>query len=128
MGEVREDLDRNGRGPYPEWFDGLNPQAAAKVAIAVTRIGQGKFSNVRSVGSGVHECKIKFGPGYRVYFGENGESLVILTRRRNEKATAKGHQLRYRDVAGLQDQKEVRRISNGSDPRLQRYNSSAGPP
>ena len=78
MGEVREDLDRNGRGPYPEWFDGLNPQAAAKVAIAVTRIGQGKFSNVRSVGSGVHECKIKFGPGYRVFFGQNGGSLVIL--------------------------------------------------
>jgi putative addiction module killer protein len=55
MGEVREDLDRNGRGPYAECF-----------------------SNVRSVGSGVHECKIKFGSGYRVYFGENGESLVIL--------------------------------------------------
>jgi putative addiction module killer protein len=112
MGAVREDLDRNGRSPYAEWFDGLNAQAAAKVAIAVTRIGQGNFSNVRSVGWGVHECKIKFGPGYRVYFGENGESLAIF----------------YRDVAGLQDQKEVRRISNGSDPRLQRDNSSASPP
>jgi putative addiction module killer protein len=33
---------------------------------------------VRSVGSGVHECKIKFGPGYRVFFGQNGGSLVIL--------------------------------------------------
>jgi putative addiction module killer protein len=70
MAEVREDLDRNGRSPYAEWFDGLNAQAAAKVAIAVTRIGQGNFSNVRSVGSGVHECKINFDPGYRVYFGE----------------------------------------------------------
>lgn len=127
MTEVREYLDRNGRSPYAEWFDGLNAQADAKVAIAVPRIGQGNFSNVRSVGSGVHECKINFGPGYRVYFGENGESLV-LTRRRNEKAAAKGHQRRYRDVAGLQDQKEMRRISNGSDPRLQRYNSSASPP
>jgi putative addiction module killer protein len=124
---VREDLDRNGRGPYPEWFDGLNPQAAAKVAIAVTRIGQGKFSNVRSVGSGVHECKIKFGPGYRVFFGENGESLVILLGGETKKRQ-QGHQRRYRDVAGLQDQKEVRRISNGSDPRLQRDNSSASPP
>jgi putative component of toxin-antitoxin plasmid stabilization module len=57
MAEVREYLDRNGR-PYAEWFDGLNAQADAKVAIAVTRIGQGNFSNVRSVGSGVHECKI----------------------------------------------------------------------
>jgi putative addiction module killer protein len=64
MGEVREDLDRIGRSPYAEWFNGLNAQAAANVAIAVTRIGQGNFSNVRSVGSGVHECKIKFGPAY----------------------------------------------------------------
>jgi putative addiction module killer protein len=76
--EVREDLDRNGRSPYAEWFDRPNAQAAAKVAIAVTRIGQGNFSKVRSVGSGVHECKIKFGPGYRVYFGENGESCESL--------------------------------------------------
>jgi hypothetical protein len=41
MPEVREYLERNGRIPYAEWFDGLNALAAAKVAIAVTRIGQG---------------------------------------------------------------------------------------
>jgi putative addiction module killer protein len=78
MPEVREYLSRSGRSPYAEWFDGLNALAAAKVAIAVTRIGQGNFSNVRSLGSGVHECKINFGPGYRVYFGEDGRSLIIL--------------------------------------------------
>jgi putative addiction module killer protein len=89
MTEVREYLDRNGRSPYAEWFDGLNAQADAKVAIAVTRIGQGNFSNVRSVGSGVHECKINFGPGYRVYFGENGES-VVLTRSAERKSSSKG--------------------------------------
>jgi hypothetical protein len=41
MPEVREYLERNGHSPYAEWFDGLNALAAAKVAIAVTRIGQG---------------------------------------------------------------------------------------
>lgn len=33
---------------------------------------------MKSVGSGVHECRIDFGPGYRVYFGKDGERLVIL--------------------------------------------------
>jgi putative addiction module killer protein len=38
----------------------------------------GNFSNVKGVGSGVLECRIDFGPGYRVYFGKDGEHLVIL--------------------------------------------------
>jgi putative addiction module killer protein len=75
---VREYLDRGGRSPYAKWFDSLNAQAAAKVAIAITRMGQGNFSSLRSVGSGVHECRIDFGPGYRVYFGKDGELVVIL--------------------------------------------------
>jgi putative addiction module killer protein len=39
---------------------------------------QGNYSNVKSVGSGVHECRIDFGPGYRVYFGKDGEHLILL--------------------------------------------------
>ncbi len=78
MIEVREYNDHAGRSPYAAWFDQLNPQAAAKVAVAVTRLALGNFSNVKGVGSGVLECRIAFGPGYRVYFGKDGEQLVIL--------------------------------------------------
>ena len=42
------------------------------------RVGLGNFSNAKSVGAGVYECKINFGPGYRVYFGKEGEQIVIL--------------------------------------------------
>ena len=42
------------------------------------RIGLGNFSNVKGVGSGVFECRVNFGPGYRVYFGKHGERIVIL--------------------------------------------------
>jgi putative addiction module killer protein len=56
----------------------LPAQAAAKVATALTRLAQGNFSNVKGVGSGVFECRIDFGPGYRVYFGKDGERVVIL--------------------------------------------------
>ncbi|MGA3230404.1 MAG: type II toxin-antitoxin system RelE/ParE family toxin, partial [Candidatus Binatus sp.] len=42
------------------------------------RISLGNFSNVEGVGSGVFEYKLDFGPGYRIYFGKDGETLVIL--------------------------------------------------
>jgi putative addiction module killer protein len=78
MIDVREYNDRDGRSPYADWFDRLNAQAAAKVATALTRLADGNFSNVKGIGSGVFELKIDFGPGYRVYFGKDGERLVIL--------------------------------------------------
>jgi putative addiction module killer protein len=75
---VREYLDRQGRSPYKAWFDRLNAQAAAKVATALTRLSLGNMSNVKGVGSGVFELRVDFGPGYRIYFGKDGEHLVIL--------------------------------------------------
>ena len=78
MIDVREYLDAYGRSPYAAWFDNLNAEAAAKIATAVTRISLGNFSNVEGVGSGVFEYKLDFGPGYRIYFGKDGQELVIL--------------------------------------------------
>ncbi|MFZ0659869.1 MAG: type II toxin-antitoxin system RelE/ParE family toxin [Candidatus Binataceae bacterium] len=78
MISVREFLDANGASPYAGWFDSLSAEAAAKVTTAVTRISLGNFSNVKGVGSGVSEYKLDFGPGYRIYFGRDGATLVIL--------------------------------------------------
>src|SRR5258705_9737872 len=78
MVEVREYLDRRGTSPFAAWSDRLNREAAVKVAAALARIQQGNFSNVKGVGAGVHEYRIDFGPGYRIYFGKDGDRLVIL--------------------------------------------------
>jgi len=78
MIDIREYLDPSGRNHYAVWFNRLNPEAAAKVATALTRLAGGNFSNVKGVGAGVFEYKIDFGPGYRIYFGKDGERLVIL--------------------------------------------------
>ena len=75
---VKEYLDPAGRSPYARWFQGLHAPAAAKVATALYRLALGNLSNVKSVGAGVYECKIDFGPGYRVYFGREGERDIIL--------------------------------------------------
>jgi putative addiction module killer protein len=76
--ELQESRDSSGRSPFGRWFDGLNAVAAARVTIALTRLSHGNFSNVEGVGAEVYEFKLDFGPGYRVYFGKDGERLVIL--------------------------------------------------
>jgi len=76
--DVREYLAVDGSNPYRKWFNSLNAHAAAKVAIAVTRMRQGNLSNTKGVGAGLHEYTVDFGPGYRIYFGRDGERLVIL--------------------------------------------------
>lgn len=75
---VLEYLDPKGRSPYAKWFDGLNAEAAAKVAAAIYRLSDGNFSNVKGVSGGVFEKKVDFGPGYRIYFGKDGDTVVIL--------------------------------------------------
>jgi putative addiction module killer protein len=78
MVEIREYLDLTGRSPFRDWFEALNSEAARKVTTALYRVGLGNFSNAKSVGAGVYECRIHFGPGYRVYFGKDGDQIVIL--------------------------------------------------
>lgn len=89
---VRED----GTSPYQVWFDDLDPQAAAKVATAVLRMGMGNTSNVKVVGK-IAECRIDWGPGYRVYIGRDGTELVILlgggTKKRQQKDIAEAEAL-----------------------------------
>jgi putative addiction module killer protein len=78
MIEVREYLEPKGGSPFEDWFAHVDPKAAAKVATALTRLAAGNFSNVKGVGSGVFEYRIDFGPGHRIYFGKDGEQLVIV--------------------------------------------------
>ena len=89
MVTIREYVDPSGRRPFAKWFESLNAQAAAKVTTALIRIEQGNFSNTKGVGAGVYECRIDFGPGYRVYFGKDGDTIVILlaggTKKRQDK-------------------------------------------
>jgi putative addiction module killer protein len=75
---IIEYLSPNGTSPFAAWFNRLDPQAAAKVNVALIRMEMGNLSNVKSVGLGVLEYRIDWGPGYRIYFGRQGDELVIL--------------------------------------------------
>ena len=93
---IRQYVDELGRIPFGEWRAELDDFARAKVTTAVLRLEQGNTSNVKGVGEGVSELKIDFGPGYRVYFGRDGASLVILlgggTKKRQQQDIAKAQE------------------------------------
>jgi putative addiction module killer protein len=70
--------DSDGREPFQIWFDDLDVHAAAKVTAVLKRMAAGNLAEVKSVGSGVSERRIDWGPGYRVYFAREGDRLIIL--------------------------------------------------
>ena len=90
-------MDARGRSPFAEWFDDLDAGAAAKVTVALARIEMGNLSNVKGVGGGVLEYRIDWGPGYRVYLGRDGATLVILlaggTKRRQQRDIAAAQEM-----------------------------------
>jgi putative addiction module killer protein len=75
---LRDYLDEQDRSPFARWMDGLHTPAALKVRTALARLEAGNVSALKSVGGGVHEVRIDFGPGYRVYLGFDGTTLIIL--------------------------------------------------
>lgn len=75
---VIEYLESDGNSPFAKWFRKLDAVAAAKVTTALYRLEQGNVSSLKPVGQGVAEILIDFGPGYRVYLGQDGDALVIL--------------------------------------------------
>jgi len=96
MIELRGYIDEHGHKRFADWFAGLDGAAAARVAIALARMEQGNFSRVTGVGAGVFEYRIDFGPGLRIYFGKDGDSLVILigggTKKRQQDDIAAAHE------------------------------------
>lgn len=78
----------DGRSPFGEWFDALERGVALKVVTYLNRMSSGNFGQCKSLRGGLHECRIDVGPGYRVYFGKEGDRLIILlaggTKRRQQ--------------------------------------------
>jgi putative addiction module killer protein len=76
--EIRQYVTRSGSDPFDRRFQKLDDAVQARVTVALDRLERGNFSAAKSVGTGVSELRLDFGPGYRIYFGRDGESIVIL--------------------------------------------------
>jgi putative addiction module killer protein len=65
--------------PFTDWLNNLRDVMGRKrILTRVSRLQQGNYGDCEPVGDGVSELRMFFGPGYRVYFGENGDDIVIL--------------------------------------------------
>ncbi len=70
---------RDGRLPFDEWLRGLRDENAVARALArIGRVRRGNLGDCKPMGEGVSELRVDYGPGYRVYFGQKGQTLVIL--------------------------------------------------
>ncbi|MGD9851177.1 MAG: type II toxin-antitoxin system RelE/ParE family toxin [Nitrospirales bacterium] len=77
--ELKIFITDDGREPFSEWLASLQDiKARAKVRIRLDRMSLGNFGDCHGVGEGVQELRIDFGPGYRVYFVQEGATIVLL--------------------------------------------------
>lgn len=76
--QIEEYVRADGACPFRDWFDDLDTQAAAKVSTAVLRMELGNLAKVKWLGGGLGECRIDWGPGYRVYLTREGDRLILL--------------------------------------------------
>ncbi|MHC5933431.1 type II toxin-antitoxin system RelE/ParE family toxin [Nostoc sp.] len=77
--EIRSYLSVNGVNPFSEWFDSLRDiRAKAKIRARFDRVEAGNLGDCKSVGDGVFELRIDYGSGYRIYFGQQGSTVIIL--------------------------------------------------
>jgi putative addiction module killer protein len=77
--ELKEYIDENGRSPFREWLLSLKDMhLRARMRIRINRLRLGNFGDCRFLGNGVYELKMDVGLGYRIYFGQEGGSVIIL--------------------------------------------------
>jgi putative addiction module killer protein len=71
--------DAIGHEPFNDWLDSLrDPKTRRRILSRFLRIQSGNFGDCKSLKDGVFELRIPYGPGYRVYFGEDGDTLVVV--------------------------------------------------
>jgi putative addiction module killer protein len=102
--KLQEYIRENGDNPYQAWFSDLDAHAAAKVTVAKTRMELGNLSNIEWF-RGVGEYKIDWGPGYRIYLAQDGESLIILY----GGSTKKGQQKAIDQAVALHEEYKARK-------------------
>jgi putative addiction module killer protein len=72
-------VTQDGREPFSEWLVSLkDAKARAKIRVRLDRVSLGNPGDCHGVGEGVQELRIDYGPGYRVYFGQEGHAVVLL--------------------------------------------------
>lgn len=77
--EIQRYIKPDGKIPFDQWFNSLrDANAKSRIDLRISRVSIGNLGDYRSLGEGVYELRIYYGPGYRVYFGQIGTTIVLL--------------------------------------------------
>ncbi len=96
---------QNGKEPFSEWFESLRDKTIRnRIDRRINRLENGNFGDCRPVGEGVFELRLHFGPGYRIYFGEASNTVILLlcagdkSSQQNDIERAKTYWLDYKET------------------------------
>jgi putative addiction module killer protein len=88
--ELLEYITEDGENPFHKWLNLLKDRAArARIRVRLNRLRLGNFGDCKSIGKGVSELRVDYGPGYRVYYGKSETTIVILLCGGSKKSQAK---------------------------------------
>ena len=68
----------NGEVPIRNWLDGLDGTISARIEARLKRVAIGNLGDTKPIGQGVSELRLTFGSGYRIYFGQHEDEIIIL--------------------------------------------------
>ncbi|SRR5216684_3818654 len=77
--ELRNYVDEKRHEPFQDWLDDLDSVTRNVIQARLIRVSRGNFGDCQGVGEGVSEFRIDWGPGFRVYFGQDGDAVILLT-------------------------------------------------
>jgi putative addiction module killer protein len=87
----------SGREPYSDWLEEVEPEFQFRISAYLKRLALGgSRKNIRAIGDGCFEMKINIGPGFRIYFGEVGKTVILLLGG-GDKST------QFRDIAKIKE-------------------------
>jgi len=70
--------DTNGKQPFVKWLNSLSSIIRTRIQQRILRLSVGNFGDFKFLAEGIYELRLDFGPGYRVYFGKDGNTIVVL--------------------------------------------------
>jgi len=121
--EVREYLTADGRAPLTEWLAALRDgNARARIVARLDRLKAGLLGDWKSVGEGICELRVDYGPGYRVYYGQDGNTLIILLCGGDKRAQQRDIERAHGYWKDYKARKSKPPVQGGGAPQKQRRN------
>lgn len=76
--EIIPYTNQQAKQPIIDWLENLDKKTRTRIVARFSRIALGNYGDCKVIGDGIKELRFDFGPGYRIYFGEDGEKIIIL--------------------------------------------------